>query len=409
MINKNKCILILAAAGSSSRLGIGTKKEYLSLKGGTVLSQSALVFLETKSFSRIIVTCPKEEIQKCKDAFFKDENIHTNLENCEVLFIEGGQTRQESVYLALEKIHTCLKPEEKESIVLIHDAARPFVTKKIITDVIDCTIKYGAAVPAIPPVDTQKEINSDNTIKTHLQRSDLIAVQTPQGFNFNKLFTCHKEARKNQKEYTDDTEIWDQYSNITKSEKVHIVAGDKINIKITYKKDLDLLDSKKEKTMMRIGFGTDLHKLEIGRKLILGGVIIPSEKGELAHSDGDVLLHAIMDSLLGASGLGDIGSYFPPEDDKWKDSDSKELLKKVWTDVQNAGWTLNNMDCVLEFEKPKFLPWKNQVIESISEIMNVDKTKIYVKAKTNEKLDAIGNEQAIKAYCTCLLTSKLQE
>ena len=141
-----------------------------------------------------------------------------------------------------------------------------------------------------------------------------------------------------------------------------------------------------------------------GRRFLLGGVEIPSEKGELGHSDADVLLHAISDALLGASGLGDIGSYFPPEDAKWKDADSAILLRKVWEDVQEEGWSLVNLDCVLEFERPKFLPWRQKVIDSVATILGVSNKQVFVKAKTNEGLDAVGTSLAIKAYCVCLLS-----
>ena len=116
-----------------------------------------------------------------------------------------------------------------------------------------------------------------------------------------------------------------------------------------------------------------------------------------------MLLHAISDSLLGASGLGDIGSYFPPEDPQWKDADSAVLLKKIWSDIRDAGWSLVNLDCVLEFEKPKFLPWRDKVIDSIADVLEAERSRIFVKAKTNEKMDAVGHGEAIKAYCTCLL------
>ena len=157
--------------------------------------------------------------------------------------------------------------------------------------------------------------------------------------------------------------------------------------------------------MIRVGLGYDLHRLVEGRRLILGGVTFNFEKGEDGHSDGDVLLHAITDALLGAAGLGDIGSYFPPEDAKWKDADSADLLRAVWKDVQAAGWNLVNLDCVIKLEKPKFLPHRGEVIESISAILGVDKSQIFVKAKTGEKLPPVGTSEAVEAQVVCLLES----
>lgn len=411
-MTKNKLFVVLAAAGSSSRMGIGKKKEYLEMGQGTVLSQSAKAFLladeHSNDISHIIITIPKGDDSLARLALLKDSRVSELLKKVSFSFIEGGSSRQESVYNALKYIQTLIndfpKEEQEQAIVLIHDAARPFVSEKIITDTIICTQKYGAAVPSIPAVDTQKIISEDGTIQTHLQRSAIGAVQTPQGFLFLPLLECHKKASLLKKEFTDDTEIWDAYPDITERRKVHIVAGDIQNKKITYAKDIGLtINSKTDKHMTHIGIGTDLHKLVEGRKLFLGGVSIPSEKGELGHSDGDVLLHAITDALLGASGLGDIGSYFPPEDSKWKDADSAVLLQTVWNDIKGAGWHLINLDCVIEIERPKFLPWRQKVIDSIADILQVSNTQIFVKAKTNEKLDAVGNGDAVKAYCVCLL------
>ena len=155
--------------------------------------------------------------------------------------------------------------------------------------------------------------------------------------------------------------------------------------------------------MIRIGLGYDLHRLVEGRKLLLGGVEFDFPKGEAGHSDGDVLLHAITDALLGASGLGDIGSYFPPDDEKWKDADSRFLLQEVWKDVHNAGWNIVNIDCVIKLEKPKFLPKRQEVINSITQILQIESSQVFVKAKTGEKLPPIGTSQAVEAEVVCLL------
>ncbi|MBQ0050625.1 MAG: 2-C-methyl-D-erythritol 2,4-cyclodiphosphate synthase [Treponema sp.] len=155
--------------------------------------------------------------------------------------------------------------------------------------------------------------------------------------------------------------------------------------------------------MIRVGLGYDKHVLTEGRRLILGGVEIPFEKGEAGHSDGDVLLHAITDALLGASGLGDIGSYFPPSDPQWKDADSKMLLSKCWDDVKAAGWNLGNLDCVIALEKPKFLPFRDEVRKSIATVLGCDFDQVFVKAKTGEKLGDVGTGKCVEVWCTCLL------
>ena len=156
--------------------------------------------------------------------------------------------------------------------------------------------------------------------------------------------------------------------------------------------------------MIRVGLGYDLHRLVSGRRLILGGVEFEFEKGEDGHSDGDVLLHAITDALLGASGLGDIGSYFPPEDMKWKDADSAELLRTVMKDIRAAGWKIENLDCVIKLEKPKFLPKRQMVIDSVAKILEIKSEQVFVKAKTGEKLPPVGTSDAVEAECVCLLS-----
>lgn len=156
--------------------------------------------------------------------------------------------------------------------------------------------------------------------------------------------------------------------------------------------------------MIRVGLGYDLHRLISGRKLLLGGMELPFEKGEDGHSDGDVLFHAITDAVLGASGLGDIGSFFPPEDEKWKNADSAVLLKTVIEKVYSDGWQIENIDCVVKLEKPKFLPFRQKVIDSIANTLQIEAQRVFVKAKTGEKLAPVGTGDAVEAYVVCLLS-----
>ena len=156
--------------------------------------------------------------------------------------------------------------------------------------------------------------------------------------------------------------------------------------------------------MIRVGLGYDIHRLIEGRRLLLGGVELPFEKGEDGHSDGDFLYHAITDAILGASGLGDIGSFFPPEDMKWKDADSAELLKTVMQKVRDAGWHIENLDCIVKLEKPQFIPYRQQVIESIARTLDVAPDQVFVKAKTGEKLPPVGTSDAVEATVVCLLS-----
>lgn len=156
--------------------------------------------------------------------------------------------------------------------------------------------------------------------------------------------------------------------------------------------------------MIRVGIGYDLHRLVENRALILGGVTLPFDKGEDGHSDGDVLFHAITDAVLGASGLGDIGTFFPPEEPQWKNADSALLLKTVMKKVYGEGWKIENLDCVIKLEKPKFIPYRQQVIDSIARTLNIYPDQVFVKAKTGEKLPPVGTSEAVEAYVVCLLS-----
>jgi 2-C-methyl-D-erythritol 4-phosphate cytidylyltransferase / 2-C-methyl-D-erythritol 2,4-cyclodiphosphate synthase len=387
--------VIITAAGFSTRMGGTIKKEYLPFKGGTVLSETVKTFLTTEACSLIVITVPFEGESDARKALFRD----TSLENPDIytkfLFVTGGSTRQQSVRNALEAIE---KNGIIPDIVLIHDGARPFVTPQIIHDTEEAAEKYGASAPAVPPVDTQKERNAEGFIAHHLQRDNIVAVQTPQAFRFKSLLEAHRKASKDGQNYTDDTEIWDRYEG-----KVKLVAGDNCNKKITWPSDLLQLQPH---PVCHTGLGYDIHPLIYGRPLLIGGIHIPFDKGENGHSDGDVLLHAITDALLGASHLGDIGSFFDPDDDTWKNADSSNLLSIVWQKIIAAGWELGNLDCVIKLEKPKFIVFRDQVRISIAKTLGVSADDVFVKAKTGEKMDSVGNENAIEAWCTCLLWKK---
>ncbi len=409
---KEELALLIVAAGSSSRMG-GIKKEYLPLNGGTVLSTATRAFLKTLNFSVVAVTFPfKEDVtflkleeEKSKNAIFADSQVkEEQTKGTRFLFVPGGKSRQESVFKALGKLKSHFK--NSNPLVFIHDGARPFVSEDIINSTYKAALEFGAGAPGIQPVDTQNEVDENGFIKRHLVRSNLRAVQTPQVFRLNELLLAHEKASLSGKEYTDDTEIWDLF---VPGGKVKITEGDIQNKKITYRQDIvQTKDSKTnstgEKNMLRTGLGYDKHALVQGRALMLGGVKLESDLGEDGHSDGDVLLHAITDALLGASAMGDIGSFFPPEEAEWKDADSKILLSTVWEKIKAKGWQLENLDCVIALEKPKFLPHRQEVINSIASVLNVEPSQVFVKAKTGEKLGDIGQRRAVEVWATCLLS-----
>ena len=386
--HKISAAVIIVAAGASSRMGEGVRKQYRPLGCGTVLSESVKPFLKALDCASLVVAIPSDEDGTfARNALYADPEIEILLKKIKPVFVRGGAARQSSVKIALEKTAEKIT----DGIVLVHDAARPFVTEQIIVRTAQAAIEYGAAVPAVLPTDTQKIINADGFIVEHLRRERMAAVQTPQAFDFMRLLASHRKTENDGETYTDDTEIWAKYEG-----DVITVQGLPENKKITYTEDMRM-------TAFRSGLGCDMHRLIPGRKLIIGGVVIPFDKGEDAHSDGDVLLHAVTDALLGAAALGDIGSFFPPEDAAWKDADSVFLLKFVWKEIQKHGWRLINMDCVIKLERPKFLPYRRQVIDSIAQALGVESSSIFVKAKTGEALGDIGKGEAVEAWCTCLL------
>lgn len=396
---------LITAAGSSTRMGGSVKKEYLPLDSGTVLSTVLKNFISFTDTQLVVITVPEnsknsDSIKEAEEVVYCDKKLLTLLETktVKIIFTEGSSTRQASVYKGLKALKDNLTDDSftRESLVAIHDGARPFITEDLIKRTIEKACETGAAFPGLEPTETQKQICPESgNVLLHLKRKELISVQTPQIFSFNKIFEAHALAEKDGAEYTDDTEIYSRYCG-----QVAAVKGIPENIKITYPDDYK--NKKDMQNIIHTGLGYDMHRLIEGRKLMLGGVHLPFEKGEDGHSDGDVLLHAITDALLGASGLGDIGSYFPPEEPEWKDADSAILLKTVWKDVKSSGWELGNLDCVIKMERPKFLPYRQEVINSIANILDVSPECIFVKAKTYEKT---GNwENQIESWVTCLLT-----
>lgn len=252
---ENSPVLILVAAGASTRIGFDKngdkiKKEYLPLKDGTVLSTAAKAFISALNLKVVAVTYPfssnpeelKSNEEKCRAALFADKTVEKS--GCKFLFVPGGETRQKSVYEALQKIKEEVKDENSDDnpVVFIHDGARPFVTEETISLVNRAAQEFGAAAPGLRPVDTQKEIDDNGFIKRHLERSHLISIQTPQAFKFQQILEAHKNADSSSKEYTDDTELWDEFISRQKGEnRVKIVIGDPENKKITYQNDLSLL------------------------------------------------------------------------------------------------------------------------------------------------------------------------
>ncbi|MEL3909189.1 MAG: 2-C-methyl-D-erythritol 2,4-cyclodiphosphate synthase [Treponemataceae bacterium] len=436
--------VILCCAGKSTRFGMGEKKEYLPLslftkqnslsasdfssEGISVISESVYKFLAFKNLKNIVILIPsgdKKKVQKILQQDFRLKEInftdntkaehlnYTSSKKQRIYFVEGGKTRQLSVFNGLQFLVN-LSETEKTPYVLIHDAARPFFSSALVENILEKLKTFDAVVPGLPPVDTQKQIDDNFCIKANLERKFLRAVQTPQAFKLAEIYQANLLVEKIA-DFTDDSEIFFQ---AFPEKKIYIIDGETSNTKITYASDAINIKQKKlaisckEKNFtpqanLRIGLGYDLHRLVKDKPLILGGVLLKSDKGFLAHSDGDVLLHAIIDALLGAVGFSDIGSLFPPTEKKWKGASSVELLKLAWATCNaKKAYAIQNIDCVLVMESPKLLPYREKIRTSIAETLNLKSEQVFVKAKTAEKTGIVGAGEAIEAYATALVLVK---
>ena len=362
--------LILLAAGESKRLKSSVPKPYITVNNKKLLEHALNSFKDFRAIKKTVIV------------YNKKHKKHLNKLNPKnTLKIAGGKTRQESTFKALKKIKkmNCKK-------VLIHDAARPFPSKKIINEIIKKLRTNHAVVPIIKVNDATKRVEKKIIFK-NIKRNSLRFSQTPQGFTFKKIYEKHK---KNINTYVDD----DSALFIDDGEKVVSINGSKRNLKITDKEDLDIIKSlTKGKNYSGIGF--DVHRLVKGRKLYLGGIKIPFVLGLKGHSDADPVLHALIDSLLGACRLGDIGKLFPDKNKKYKNIRSAILLGKVIELIKSENFSINNIDINIIAQKPKIKKYSKKMIRKISKLCEINPNEINIKGKTTERLGLIGKGKAI--------------
>ncbi len=374
MYRDNRVIAIIVAAGRGKRLGSSLPKQFLKVRGRTILEMSVEAFEQNKYIDEIFVAANAdycELTEKLCRGFSKLKKI-----------VAGGAERQDSVRAALD----CLRGEN--GIVLVHDAARPFVSEAVINAVIEGTADFGAAIPTVPAKDTIRQV--DGTGSRTLQRETLARVQTPQGFRISLLKHAFEKAQAEGFLGTDDASLVERMGI-----NISMVQGEDANRKITTREDLE--------TEMRIGTGYDVHRLVEGRPLVLCGEQIPYEKGLLGHSDADVALHALMDAMLGAAGLGDIGKHFPDTDERYRGISSMNLLQKTAELLREAGYFLGNADITIIAQRPKIAGYIPKMRANIAEIMNCDENKINIKGTTTEKLGFVGREEGIASEAVCIL------
>ena len=362
--------LIVLAAGDGIRLKSKTPKAFNKVNNKTLLEYSLDTFKNFPEIKKTVIVYNK-----------KNKQYLSKLKLKNTLKIIGGKTRQQSTFNALKKIKkmNCNK-------VLIHDSARPNPSIKLIKRIIYSLKKNDAVIPVIKINDATK-IFKKNIVIGNLNRDNLKLAQTPQGFTFKKLYQKHYENIN--EAFDDDSALF-----IKDNEKIFTVNGDKNNLKITDEGDLNNFKAIK-KGKIYYGLGFDIHKLVKGKKLYLGGINISFPLGLKGHSDGDPVLHALIDSLLGACRLGDIGKLFSDKNKKYRNIRSTKLLKNVIGLIKSKNFSINNIDINIIAEKPKIKKYAKKISNVISKICKIETNQINIKGKTTEKLGIIGKEKAI--------------
>lgn len=375
---------IIAAGGISQRMA-GVDKIFAPIGRIPVIAKTCLAFQVNENITDIVVSVREDRVQEVKcllEAFgiTKARNV-----------VSGGKTRAESVSNALKVLPDC-------DYVAIHDGARPLVSQKLINDCAQSAFEYGSAVPVIPSTDTLKSI-SNHMVSGTVDREKVFRVQTPQIFKRDIYESAvYKYSDMN---FTDDCALLEKAGV-----KVHTCNGAAENIKITVPSDIDYAEflMRGKNLMLRIGHGYDVHRLQEGRKLIIGGVDIPYEKGLLGHSDADVALHALMDSLLGAAALGDIGKLFPDTDPGYSGANSMKLLERTVETLSLNGYRIINVDITIVAERPKLSPYIEQMKYNISSACSIPVSSVSVKATTEEKLGFTGAGEGISATAVSLIS-----
>ena len=420
MYEGKKVTAVIVAAGSGTRMGTDVPKQFLKMGGRTILETAILPFEKNPYIDNILVMTSQDFVALCGKLCRPFEKVS------EVL--PGGRQRQDTVYEAVRRI-----PDDQ--LVLIHDGVRPYVSEAVIEGVLAGAKSSGAAVPAVSCKDTIRQVlpegntadaaflenfadaaflenfadaaflgNATDAGGAHLaadsvpasrtlDRKSLFQVQTPQGFASEILREAYEQAYRDGFLGTDDASLVERLGY-----RIALTEGDYANIKITTREDLPM--------EIRVGTGYDVHRLTEGRKLILGGVDIPYEKGLDGHSDADVMVHALMDALLGAAGLGDIGRHFPDTDPQYKGISSLKLLQIVNQRLHEARYELGNADVTIIAQKPKLAGYIRQMEENLAQALAADCRQINVKATTTEKLGFTGRGEGIAAEAVCIIKSK---
>ena len=381
---KKKNIAIILSGGTGKRFNGVKPKQFYKIGKKTILEHCLINILE-EDFYKIVIVSHQSVINLTK----------SNFKNKKIVVIKGGKNRQDSVKNALLGIKK-FRPDN----VIIHDSVRPFYSNKLLRTILKKINTSDSVIPIIKIHDSLRYLNKKEY--KNVNRDNIFAIQTPQGFNYRKIFNAYKNLDKI---YTDDSMIAFE-NNI----KITTIDGERDNIKITTKSDYDYVKTKimKKTLNIRIGQGFDVHNLIPGKNLILCGIKIPYSKKLEGHSDADVGFHCIVDSILGAIGKGDIGEHFPPSEAKWKDKPSIFFMNYTRDLLKKKKFKINNLDLTLICEKPKLTKYKERMKKSISKALFLEKERINIKATTTEKLGFVGRQEGI-ACQSVVSVSELNE
>ena len=381
MAKTDRNAAIIVAAGRGLRAGAGGPKQYRTIAGRPVIARSLEPFCTHAQISAVQPVVNPDDI-----AMFNDAVQGLRFQSP----VSGGATRQASVRAGLEALAS-----NPPDIVLIHDAARAFVTDALISRAIDAAKITGAAIPAVAVTDTIKAVNAAGHIIATPDRATLRIAQTPQAFHFGTILEAHRRAAHDGRDdFTDDAAIA-EWAGLT----VATFEGDVANMKLTNPEDFQREEARLAASLgdIRTGTGYDVHAFGDGDHVMLCGVRVPFSRGFLAHSDGDVGLHALVDAILGALADGDIGSHFPPSDPKWKGAASDQFLKYAIERVTQRGGRVAHLDVTMVCEAPKIGPLRDVMRAKIAEITGLPTSRVSVKATTSERLGFTGRQEGIAA------------
>ncbi len=380
---------IIVAAGRGVRAGTRGPKQYQALAGETVLARAARVFIDHPEIAKVRV------IIHAEDHDLYTQSMRALRERPKLMApVTGGAERQDSVRLGLESLES-----DAPEIVLIHDAARPFIDAATISRVIAAARDSGGAIAALPVFDTIKRADGavEPAINATVPREGLWRAQTPQGFRFAPILAAHRAATG--QTLTDDAAVAERAGI-----KIALVAGSPDNMKITQAEDFGmaeiLLGRKNGMMEYRSGHGFDVHAFEDGNAVILCGVAVPHTKKLKGHSDADAGMHALTDAILGAIGAGDIGDHFPPSDNKWKGAPSRIFLEKARDLVLARGGAVTHCDVTLICEAPKIGPHRAAMRQALADIIGIAPERVSVKATTTEELGFTGRREGVAAMAT---------